>query len=145
MACTELYTPCMRSAQTAYNNAVQTFTVDGGVVSILGTQVCDAGNAIDTGITGFTVRREGLYRFSFDVLFAATGTGTAEIQLYNNGTPLPCSYSEFVAAAGGLYPMHVETILPLRACYGNRPVITCEVSGAPGTVNHVCASAVKLG
>ena len=143
MAC-GLTTTCTRSAQAAYNNAQQTFTADGGTVAILGTQICDTGSSIDTGVTGFTVRHGGVYRVSYDVVFEATGAGTAEIQLYNDATPLPCSYSMFVAAAGGIYPMHIETTLPLRACYAIRPVITCQVNGAAGNVTHVCASMVRL-
>lgn len=133
-----------RSVQTAYNNTPQTFAVTGGTVTILGTQVCDTGCAIDTEPTGFEFLREGVYRISYDVLFEATGAGTAEIQLYNGATPLPCSYSMFVAAAGGIYPMHVETILPIKACYGYQPLVTCQITGAAGNVTHVCANAVKL-
>lgn len=145
MACGDkLKNTLIRSIQTAYNNTPQAFTITGGTVSILGNQVCDTGCAIDTDPTGFEFKREGVYRISYDVLFEATGAGTAEIQLYNGVTPLPCSYSMFVAAAGGIYPMHVETIIPIRACCGYHPMITCQVTGAAGNVTHVCASAVKL-
>lgn len=133
-----------KSAQAAYNNVPQTFTAAGGTVTILGTQICDTGCSIETIANGFEIEHEGVYRFSYDVVFSATGAGTAEIQLYNNNVPLPCSYSMFVAAAGGIYPMHIETMIPVRACYGNRPIITCQVSGAAGDVTHVCASAVKI-
>ena len=144
MWCGELRSNGSRAIQTAYNNADQVFTVDGGTVAILGTQICDSGSSLDTVVNGFLVKREGVYRFSYDVVFEATGAGTAEIQLYNGATPLPCSYSKFVTAAGGIYPMHIETTIPLFSCCGNRPVITCRVSGAAGSVTHVCASAVKF-
>lgn len=145
MSCfNNLKSNAIRSVQTAYNNTAQTFTIDGGTVAILGTQICDTGCAIDAEQTGFEIRSEGVYRISYDVVFEATGAGTAEIQLYNGTTPLPCSYSMFVAAAGGIYPMHIETALPIRACYGIRPLITCQVNGAAGNVTHVCASAIKL-
>lgn len=133
-----------RSVQTAYNNAPQTFTIDGGTVAILGTQICDNGCSIDTAVNGFTINRSGIYRFSYDVVYEATGAGTAEIQLYAGETPLPCSFSKFVTAAGGIYPMHIETMIPLRACYGVRPLVSCRISGAAGDVTHVCASAVKI-
>ena len=134
----------VRSVQTAYNNAAQTFTIDGGIIDVLGTQICDAGCGIDTITNGFIVKRAGVYRFSYDVVFEATGAGTAEIQLFEGSNPLPCSYSKFVTAAGGIYPMHIETTIPVRACYGVRPIISCRVDGAAGDVTHVCASAVKI-
>lgn len=135
---------CSRSVQTAYNNTPQTFTVDGGTVAVLGTQICDSGCSVKTVQNGFVVRGDGYYRFSYDVVFEATGAGTAEIQLYEDAVPLPCSYSKFVTAAGGIYPMHIETIIPVRACYAVRPTISCRVSGAAGDVTHVCASVVKI-
>lgn len=130
--------------QTAYNNATQTFDVTGGTINVLGTQICDLGCAVDTGVTGFSINRGGVYRISYDVIFEGTGAGTAEVQLYNGTTPLPCSYSKFVVAAGGIYPMHIETTIPLKACYAVQPVITAQVSGAAGNITHVCASVVKL-
>ena len=134
----------IRSVQTAYNNTAQAFTADGGTVAILGTRICDTGCAIDAGATGFEIRSDGVYRISYDVVFEATGAGTAEVQLFSGEAALPCSYSMFVAAAGGIYPMHIETTIPVRACYGVRPMISCRVSGAAGNVTHVCASAVRL-
>jgi len=135
---------CYRSAQTAYNDSAQTFLAAGGTISVLGNQVCDTGSNIVTSANGFTLLSEGLYRVSYDIAFSSTAAGIANIQMYNGLTALPCSTAQIDTSADGAYTVHVETTLMFHSCYGNRPVISCNISGTPVTVTHVCASVVKL-
>ena len=135
----------MKSAQCAYNNAVQAVVSDGTTLELLGTKVCDSGIAIETDQTAFSIHRSGVYRFSIDVNFTAGATaGAVRLQLFNGIAPLPCSNSVTSVAADGNETMHVETVLALTSCCGNIPSISAQVSGLAGTVTHLCANAEKL-
>lgn len=133
-----------KSAQTAYNNAAQAFVAAGTPVSILGTLATDTGCAISTQAGGFRIDARGLYRISYDVTYTATAAGVGIVQLYNGATALPCAIAQDTATAGGVITAHVETVIGLSSCPSVTPVISARISGVAGTVNHVCASAVKL-
>lgn len=135
----------VRSVQTAYNNAQQALTTTTPTtVVILGTQVCDTGCSIDTVTNGFKILHTGIYRFSFDVVITATTAGTAEIQLINGTTALPCAdVSQYVDTTGAS-AVHVETSIEVPVCRMVRPVISAAVSGIAGAITHVCATAEKL-
>ncbi len=133
-----------KSAQTAYSNAIQPYTADGTQINILGTQVTDTGCSIRTTTGGFAFRNSGLYRISFDVTSVPTAAGEQVLQLYRDQTPMPCAVSTITTIAGDSATQHVETIVAVQTCCAVNPAITARISGVAGTVNHVCASAVKL-
>lgn len=141
MSCKNAY---MKSAQCAYNNTAQTVSSTGTTLSLIGTVATDTGIAISTNANGFTIERGGLYRFSADVMFAAGAAGTLTAQMNRDGTVLPCTQTAVTAANGGVYPIHMETVLMIRTCPLNTPVISVYLSGVDGTVSHISANAVKI-
>lgn len=133
-----------KSAQTAYNNADQTFAAEGSQVAILGNLGTDTGCAITTQSGGFRVNARGLYRISYDVTYTATAAGTGIVQLYRDSVALPCAIAQDTVTAAGVNTAHVETVISLNSCPSVNPVISAQISGVAGVVNHVCASMVKL-
>ena len=133
-----------KSAQTAYNNADQTFAAAGLQVAILGNLGTDTGCAITTQSGGFRVNARGLYRISYDVTYTATAAGTGIVQLYRDSVALPCAIAQDTVTAAGVNTAHVETVISLNSCPSVNPVISAQISGVAGVVNHVCASMVKL-
>ncbi len=133
-----------KSAQTAYNNADQTFAAAGSQVAILGNLGMDTGCAITTQSGGFRVNARGMYRISYDVTYTATAAGTGIVQLYRDSVALPCAIAQDTVTAAGVKTAHVETVISLNSCPSVNPVISAQISGVAGVVNHVCASAVKL-
>lgn len=133
-----------RAVQTAYNNTTLAVTSALTVVPILGSHVCDCGYDLAAITNGFRVRKNGVYRFSFDVTFTATTAGTVTASLYLDETPLPCASSSETVGDNSLTTLHVETTIPVNACCVYRPVLTCRTSGLAGNVSHVCASAIKV-
>lgn len=85
-----------------------------------------------------------MYRISFDVTYTAGGVGTEELGLYKDGVALPCAASQQTVAAESVYQTHVETVIYIPACCGATSNIAAQMSGVSATVNHVCASALKL-
>ena len=118
-----------KSAQAAYNAALQTYTAEGTTINVLGTQITDTGCSITTQSGGFRINAGGLFRVSYDVTSTPGAAGAQVLQLYNGSTPMPCA---------------VTTVVRLATCCAIQPVISARLSGAAGTVSHVCASAVKL-
>ena len=133
-----------KSAQTAYNDAVQPYTAAGAQVNILGTQVTDTGCSIRTNAGGFTFRNSGLYRISYDVTSTPTAIGEQVLQLYRDQTPMPCAVSTVTTIAGDVVTQHVETTIVVQTCCAVNPTVSARISGVAGTATHVCASAVKL-
>lgn len=133
-----------KSAQTAYNNADQTFAAAGSQVAILGNLGTDTGCAITTQSGGFRVNARGMYRISYDVTYTATAAGTGIVQLYRDSVALPCAIAQDTVTAAGVKTAHVETVISLTSCPSVNPVISAQISGVAGVVNHVCASMVKL-
>lgn len=142
MACTNKQ--YQKSVQTAYNNATQAFVATGTPIAVLGNLVTNNGCSIDTGTSGFTINKSGLYRISYDVTYTPAGAGVAVIQLYNNTVAYPCATAQQTVASGSVYTDHIETIVNIPACCSVTPVITAQISGVAGAVNHVCASVTKL-
>ena len=133
-----------KSAQAAYNAALQTYTAEGTTINVLGTQITDTGCSITTQSGGFRINAGGLFRVSFDVTSTPGAAGAQVLQLYNGSTPMPCAMTTDTVGAGGEITQHVETVVRLATCCAIQPVISARLSGAAGTVSHVCASAVKL-
>ena len=133
-----------KSAQTTYNDTLQAFTAESTKVNLLGNLACDTGCSIVTTTGGFTVRDSGLYRFAFDLTATATGAGLLTVHLYNGETALPCGIVRATVAAGDEVTLHVETILKLTTCAVIQPDINVHIGGVAGTVNHICATAVRL-
>lgn len=133
-----------KSAQTAVNDTTQTLTAALTPIAVLGNLVTDTGCSIDTQNGGFLIKSAGLYRFSFDVTYTAGGAGTESLGLYNNGVALPCATSQQTVAEGSVYQTHVETVIYIPACCSATSNIAAQMSGVAATVNHVCASALKL-
>lgn len=133
-----------KSAQNAYNNTPQPFVAVGTPVNILGILNTDTGCSLDTVTGGFTVNNSGLYRISYDVVFTAAGAGTAVLRALKDTVSLPCAEAQVTAAAGNVYTLHVETTIYIAVCCNGAPTISASLGGIAGTINHVCASMVKL-
>ncbi len=116
----------------------------GSQVAILGNLGTDTGCAITTQSGGFRVNARGMYRISYDVTYTATAAGTGIVQLYRDSVALPCAIAQDTVTAAGVKTAHVETVISLNSCPSVNPVISAQISGVAGVVNHVCASAVKL-
>lgn len=145
MACSsKLKNPHFKSAQTAYNNAEQAFVATGTPVNVLGLLATDTGCSLSTFAGGFTVAHGGLYRISYDVIFTAAGAGTAEIKLLKDTVALPCADAQVTTVVNNIYSLHVETIVYIPVCCNGTPTISAAIGGVAGTINHVCASMVKL-
>lgn len=133
-----------KSAQAAYNNAEQNYTADGATVAILGNLTTDTGVSISTQTGGFQICSGGLFRISYDVTSTPAAAGAQILQLFNDAIPLPCAIATDTVAADGIITQHVETVIRLATCCAIQPNISARISGVAGTINHVCASAVKL-
>ena len=133
-----------KSAQTAYNDAAQTYAAAGTQINVEGNLVTNTGCSIDAQTGGFDINDTGLYRISYDVTHTPGAAGVAIVQLYNGASALPCAISQETVAADSVYTTHIETVLYLAACCAMRPVISARISGVAGTINHVCASVVRL-
>lgn len=133
-----------KSAQTAYNNAEQAYAAAGTTVAILGNLATDTGVSIDTQTGGFQICSGGLFRISYDVTSTPAAAGAQVLQLYSDVTPLACAITTDTVAEDGIITQHVETVIRLATCCAIHPSISARISGVAGTINHVCASAVKL-
>ncbi len=145
MACnSKLKNAHYKSAQNAYNNTAQTFVAAGTPVNVLGILNTDTGCSIDTVTGGFVVATGGLYRISYDVVFTADAAGTAELKAFKDTVALPCADAQVTTVANNIYTLHVETTIYIPVCCNSAPTISAAISGIAGTINHVCASMVKL-
>lgn len=133
-----------KSAQAAYNNAAQAYVADGTNVSVLGNLITDTGVSITTQTGGFRINNGGLFRVSYDVTSTPAAAGAQILQLYNGSTAMPCAIATDTVAADGIITQHVETVIRLATCCAIQPTISARISGVAGTINHVCASVVKL-
>lgn len=95
-------------------------------------------------IISIRVNKSGLYHLSADVTYTPTAAGVVILQLYKDGVALPCAIAQQTVAAGDVYTSHIETDLCLTTCCVNHPLITLDISGVAGTVNHTCVGMVKL-
>ena len=145
MACnSKLKNAHYKSAQNAYNNTAQAFVAAGTPVNVLGILNTDTGCSIDTVTGGFVVSSSGLYRISYDVIFTAAGAGTAELKLLKDTTALLCADAQVTTVANNIYSLHAETTVYIPVCCNGAPTISAAIGGIAGTINHVCASMVKL-
>ena len=147
MACNRMKRADIRSMQTAYNNDSQPITAaEPTQLTLLGNIVCDTGCAIETIGRGFRILADGVYRLSFDVTVNSTAAGIslATVQMMMGGEALPCAISREGIAQNAPTTLHAETQLEIGACRIVKPVVSIWASGIDGTVEHVCASAVKM-
>lgn len=93
---------------------------------------------------GLWGNNNGLYRISYDVTSTPGAAGAQIVQLYSGASAMPCAIATDTVAADGIITQHVETVVRLSVCCASQPVISAQISGVAGTVNHVCASVVKL-
>lgn len=133
-----------KSAQTAYSNTTQAYTASGTIVNTLGTLATDTGVSIIAQTGGFRINNCGLYRISYDVTSTPSAAGAQIVQLYRDTVPMPCAVVTDTVAADGIITQHVETVVRITTCCAIQPTISARVSGVDGTINHVCANAVKL-
>lgn len=141
MSCNNTYA---KSCVRVYNNTAQAFTASPTVLNLEGVAVVDSGCSLTLNTANITVNKSGLYHFSADVTYTPTAAGVAIIQLYKDGVALPCAIAQQTIAAGDVYTSHIETDLCINTCCITHPSITVDISGVAGTVNHICAGAVKL-
>mgnify|MGYP006888162421 FL=1 len=52
--------------------------------------------------------------------------------------------SQATVAANDVVTLHAETTVYIPVCCNGTPTINAVIGGVAGTVNHVCASIVKL-
>lgn len=134
-----------KSAQVALNTTAQTIAAAGTGVGVLGSVLTDTGCSIETTNVGFRISNSGLYRIRYALTFTADAAGTMTAQLYRDGIALPCSLVQNTVAAGDVYTVEVEApALVVGTCCNINPTITAVVGGVAGTVDYVCASAVRL-
>lgn len=134
-----------KSAQVALNTSAQSTVATGTGISVLGNQLTDTGCSIRTNPAGFSIESTGLYCFRYVITFTADEAGTVALQLFKDGVALPCSLVQETVAAGSVYTLIAEVpALAICTCCNTHPSITAAISGVAGTVNYVCASAVKL-
>lgn len=133
-----------KSAQNTYNNVSQAVTAAETPISVLGILNADTGCSVDTVTGGFVVGSSGLYRISYDVVFTATEAGTVEIQGLKDTLQLPCMTVQATVAADATATLHMESTVYIPVCCNGTPTISAVISGVAGTINHVCASVVKL-
>ena len=133
-----------KSAQAAYNNAEQAYAAEGTNISVLGNLITDTGVSVTTQTGGFRINNGGLFRVSYDVTSTPAAAGAQVVQLYNSSAAMPCAFATDTVAADGVITQHVETVIRLATCCAIQPVISARISGVAGTINHVCASVVKL-
>lgn len=133
-----------KSCIRAYNNTAQAFTATLTPLNIEGTPVVTTGCSLTLNTASVRVNKSGLYHLSADVTYTPTAAGVAVIQLYKDGVALPCAISQHTVASDSVYTDHIETDLSLVTCCVNRPLITLDISGVTGTVNHTCVGVVKL-
>ena len=133
-----------KSAQAAYNNAEQSYVAAGTNINVLGDLITDTGVSISTQTGGFRINNGGLFRVSYDVTSTPAAAGAQVIQLYNGSNAMPCAIATDTVAADGVITQHIETVIRLATCCAMQPTISARISGVAGTINHVCASVVKL-
>ena len=133
-----------KSAQNAYNNTPQAFIASGTPVNVLGILNTDTGCSLETVTGGFVVNNGGLYRISYDVIFTASGAGVAELKALKDTVALPCADAQITTVADNVYTLHIETTVYIPVCCNGTPTISATIGGVAGTINHVCASMVKL-
>ena len=100
--------------------------------------------SISTQTGGFRINNGGLFRVSYDVTSTPAASGAQVIQLYNGSSAMPCAIATDTVAADGIITQHIETVIRLATCCAMQPTISARISGVAGTINHVCASVVKL-
>ena len=144
MSCNNCKTAYQKSAQAVYNNAEQAYVAAGTNINVLGNLITDAGVSISTQTGGFRINNGGLFRVSYDVTSTPAAAGAQVIQLYNGSSAMPCAIATDTVAADGVITQHIETVIRLATCCAMQPTISARISGVAGTINHVCASAVKL-
>ena len=144
MSCNNCKNAYQKSAQAVYNNAEQAYVAAGTNINILGNMITDTGVSISTQTGGFRINNGGLFRVSYDVTSTPAAVGAQVIQLYNGSSAMPCAIATDTVAADGVITQHIETVIRLATCCAMQPVISARISGVAGTINHVCASAVKL-
>lgn len=133
-----------KSCIRAYNNTDQAFTTALTPLNLEGTPVVQSGCSLTLNTASIRVNKSGLYHLSADVTYTPTAAGVVTIQFYKDGVALPCAISQHTVAAESVYTDHIETDLCLNTCCVNRPLITLDISGVAGTVNHTCVGAIKL-
>lgn len=133
-----------KSCIRAYNNMDQAFTAALTPLNLKGTPVVQSGCSLTLNTASIRVNRSGLYHLSADVTYTPTAAGVVIIQLYKDGVALPCAIAQQTVTAGTVYTDHIETDLCINTCCVNRPLITLDISGVDGAVNHTCVGMVKL-
>lgn len=133
-----------KSCIRVYNNAAQAFTDDLTLLNIEGTPVVESGCSLRLNTANVRINKSGLYHLSADITYTPTAAGVVIAQLYKDGVALPCAISQQTVVAGNVYTTHIETDLEVITCCVNRPLITLNISGVAGTVNHTCVGVIKL-
>lgn len=133
-----------KSCIRVYNNTAQAFTAALTPLNLEGTPVVNSGCSLTLNTASIRVNKSGLYHLSADITYTPTAAGVVILQLYKDGVALPCAIAQQTVAAGDVYTSHIETDLCLTTCCVNHPLITLDISGVAGTVNHTCVGMVKL-
>lgn len=122
-------------------------SVTGGVPITFNVTPTDTGCSIDGQPGGARIRNGGIYEFSFDTFVTSATAGTVQVQLYKDGSPLPCARDSITLAAAATGNMHFSTRLEVACCCAVNPVFTVVFTSPTITalvVNHVALGVVKL-
>lgn len=135
--------PYAKSCIRVYNDTPQVVTADATPLILEGIPVVYSGCSLTLNTGSVTVEKSGLYHLSADVTITPSAAGTLIVQLNKDGVALPCAVTRGAVSTNPI-TVHVETDLIINTCCINQPVITVVTRGVAGTVNHVCAGALKL-
>ena len=110
------------------NSATQTTTENGTTVSfpnIVRRYGCNldvsGGNVVATGT--------GYYDIDVNLTIVGTATGTADVQVYSNGTPIPYATADVVTTTDSINSVTIPCMLR-NTCNCISNTITVEISGA---------------
>lgn len=80
----------------------------------------------------------------YEIIHVNGEPGARALQGYKDTIALPCMSAQATVAANDVVTLHTETTVYIPVCCNGTPTINAVVGGVAGTVNHVCASIVKL-
>ena len=124
-------------------------STDGGIKATFGNICTDTGISICPQLNGVKIQKGGLFEFAFDAVVSSSAVGTIMVQLYKDGSPLPCALDEetFTTATAAFKGLHFSTRLQIGVCEMTKPIFTVIFTSSDLTtltVLHVSLGVTKL-
>lgn len=123
----------MRSAIYTANGNAGTIAI-GGIVPV-GNIVRRFGCGVDISGNGIETKGSGYYKTTASISFNGTGAGTATIQLYKDGVPVPGALAIRTVAANTAYT--IDLVGMTRNYDNNSSILTLVLTGASVDVTNV--------